>query len=116
MAVSLTFDSGIRWRPPTMNSPKLPSNDVRLSADSAGCPCNVTDTGDRRFLVMASKGNDGQFVANLILGWKKDKNFKRAVHQFQRLNCKSLGREIRESASRRPHYYSMRRHNQRRLL
>ncbi|XGW25546.1 hypothetical protein V3C99_006729 [Haemonchus contortus] len=90
--------------------------DVRLSADSNGCPCNVTDNGDRRYLVMASKGNDGQFTANLILPWKKDKNFKRAIHQFQRLNCKSLGREIRESASRRPHYYSMRRHNQKRLF
>ncbi|VDL70002.1 unnamed protein product [Nippostrongylus brasiliensis] len=94
----------------------IDDTDVRLSTDSAGCPCNVTDGGDRRFLVMASKGSDGQFVANLILPWKKEKNFKRAVHQFQRLNCKSLGREIRESASRRPHFYSMRRHNQRQVV
>ncbi|KAK6750764.1 hypothetical protein RB195_002621 [Necator americanus] len=94
----------------------IDDTDVRLSSDSSECPCNVTDGVERRFLVMASKNNDGQLVANLILPWKKEKGFKRAIHQFQRLNCKSLGREIRESASRRPHYYSMRRHNQRRLL
>ncbi|CAJ0602950.1 unnamed protein product [Cylicocyclus nassatus] len=87
--------------------------DVRLNADSSPCPCNITSTSDRRFLVMASKSNDGLLAANLILPWKKEKSFKRAIHQFQRLNCKSLGREIRESASRRPHYYTMRRHNQR---
>ncbi|VDM57723.1 unnamed protein product [Angiostrongylus costaricensis] len=94
----------------------LEDNDVRLSTNSSECPCNIIDGSERRFLVMASKSTDGKLVANLILPWKKDKNFRRAIHQFQRLNCKSLGREIRESASRRPHYYSMRRHNQRHLL
>ncbi|KAJ1363167.1 hypothetical protein KIN20_022963 [Parelaphostrongylus tenuis] len=94
----------------------LEDNDVRLSTSSSDCPCNIIDGPERRFLVMASKDADGKLVANLILPWKKDKNFRRAIHQFQRLNCKSLGREIRESASRRPHYYSMRRHNQRQLL
>ncbi|EYC27072.1 hypothetical protein Y032_0009g505 [Ancylostoma ceylanicum] len=47
--------------------------DVRLSSDSSECPCNITDGPERRFLVMASKSNDGQLVANLILPWKKEK-------------------------------------------
>ncbi|VDM71865.1 unnamed protein product, partial [Strongylus vulgaris] len=29
--------------------------DVRLNSDSSACPCNITDTSERRFLVMASK-------------------------------------------------------------
>ncbi|PAV89872.1 hypothetical protein WR25_18862 [Diploscapter pachys] len=89
----------------------IPETEIRLTADNSHCPCNVTASGERRVLVMANKQSDGHFQANLILPWKKDKNFKRAIHQFQRLNCKSLGREIRESASRRPQYYTLRRHN-----
>uniref|UniRef100_A0A8R1E5Q8 FZ domain-containing protein n=1 Tax=Caenorhabditis japonica TaxID=281687 RepID=A0A8R1E5Q8_CAEJA len=86
--------------------------EIRLSAESTGCPCNIsTKVKNEKFVVMASRQSDGNYLANLVLPWKKDKNFKRAVHQFQRLNCQSLGREIRESASKRPHYYEMRRHN-----
>ncbi|CAD6194605.1 unnamed protein product [Caenorhabditis auriculariae] len=85
--------------------------DIRLTTSTEGCPCNITIGRNQKMLVMASKSDDGSFTANLILPWNKEKNFKRAVHQFQRLNCQSLGREIRESASRRPHYYEMRRHN-----
>lgn len=50
-----------------------PPSEVRLSSDSSACPCNITDGPERRFLVMASKNNDGQLVANLILPWKKEK-------------------------------------------
>ncbi|CAI2352020.1 unnamed protein product [Caenorhabditis sp. 36 PRJEB53466] len=90
----------------------VPETEILLSAESTGCPCNVSSKAkNEKLLVMASRQPDGKYLANLVLPWKKDKNFKRAVHQFQRLNCQSLGREIRESASRRPHYYEMRRHN-----
>ncbi|CAI4224509.1 unnamed protein product [Auanema sp. JU1783] len=89
----------------------VPETEIRLSSDYRDCPCRVADESDKRFLIMASNVADGQLTANLVLPWKKDKNFKRAIHQFQKLNCKSLGREIRESASRRPHYYAMRKHN-----
>ncbi|CAB3409561.1 unnamed protein product [Caenorhabditis bovis] len=90
----------------------VPETEIRLSMESDGCPCNITTKAkNEKLLVMASRQSDGKYTANLILPWKKDKNFKRAIHQFQRLNCQSLGREIRESASRRPHYYEMRRHN-----
>lgn len=87
--------------------------EIRLSAESnGGCPCNLPAKGqNEKLLVMASRQPDGKYLANLVLPWQKEKNFKRAIHQFQRLNCQSLGREIRESASRRPHYYEMRRHN-----
>uniref|UniRef100_A0A8R1E6X0 FZ domain-containing protein n=1 Tax=Caenorhabditis japonica TaxID=281687 RepID=A0A8R1E6X0_CAEJA len=92
--------------------PAKETSEIRLSAESTGCPCNIsTKVKNEKFVVMASRQSDGNYLANLVLPWKKDKNFKRAVHQFQRLNCQSLGREIRESASKRPHYYEMRRHN-----
>uniref|UniRef100_A0A1I7SYW6 NTR domain-containing protein n=1 Tax=Caenorhabditis tropicalis TaxID=1561998 RepID=A0A1I7SYW6_9PELO len=88
-------------------------SEIRLSSETeSGCPCNLpVKSQNEKLLVMASRLSDGKYQANLILPWQKEKNFKRAIHQFQRLNCQSLGREIRESASRRPHYYEMRRHN-----
>ncbi|CAI5448848.1 unnamed protein product [Caenorhabditis angaria] len=92
----------------------VPITEIRLSADKTGCPCeNISNQPkNEKFLVMASRQQDGKYVANLILPFKKkDKNFRNAIRQFKRLNCQSLGREIRESASRRPHYYEMRKHN-----
>ncbi|VIO87231.1 Uncharacterized protein BM_BM7098 [Brugia malayi] len=51
---------------------------------------------------MADQNDRGDFIANLILPWRNtDKPFKRAIRSFRKLNCQSLGREIRESAYRR---------------
>ncbi|VDK56126.1 unnamed protein product [Anisakis simplex] len=70
-------------------------------SDENGCPCPVTGRKDVRFLIMADQNDKGDFVANLIMPWKnKDKPFKKAVRSFRKLNCQSLGREIRESAYR----------------
>ncbi|CAJ0587277.1 unnamed protein product, partial [Mesorhabditis spiculigera] len=86
--------------------------EIQLSAQGKDCPCEVLETTDKsaRVLIMANRDAHGHFVANLIVPWQKEKNFKRAVHSFQRLNCHSLGREIRESARRRPHAYHLRTH------
>uniref|UniRef100_A0A914X0C3 Uncharacterized protein n=1 Tax=Plectus sambesii TaxID=2011161 RepID=A0A914X0C3_9BILA len=70
------------------------------------CPCETVN-GEREdnqkgFLVMANQNPSGEYVANLILPWKKEKQFKRAVRMFRKLNCQSLGREIRERAVRDP--------------
>ncbi|TKR78348.1 hypothetical protein L596_019163 [Steinernema carpocapsae] len=59
-------------------------------------------SNDERYLIMANKSEQGIYVANLILPWQRnDKNFKKALRTFRKLNCQSLGREIRESAIRR---------------
>ncbi|VDN17698.1 unnamed protein product [Gongylonema pulchrum] len=69
---------------------------------SRGCPCHLSRTGDLRFLIMADQNDRGDFIANLILPWRNtEKPFKRAIRSFRKLNCQSLGREIRESAYRR---------------
>ncbi|VIO87230.1 Uncharacterized protein BM_BM7098 [Brugia malayi] len=74
---------------------------IHFSA-SRGCPCHFSATGDLRFLIMADQNDRGDFIANLILPWRNtDKPFKRAIRSFRKLNCQSLGREIRESAYRR---------------
>ncbi|VDM95850.1 unnamed protein product [Thelazia callipaeda] len=77
---------------------------IHFSANRA-CPCHLGGTGDHRFLIMADQNDRGDFIANLILPWKNtDKPFKRAIRSFRKLNCQSLGREIRESAYRRSLY------------
>ncbi|GMS84240.1 hypothetical protein PENTCL1PPCAC_6415 [Pristionchus entomophagus] len=86
---------------------------ISLSARGA-CPCELKKNApsNQRYLIMANKDSNGDLVATLVLPWQKEKNFKRAVHQFSRVNCKLLGREIRASASRRPHsLYALRKHN-----
>ncbi|GMT24711.1 hypothetical protein PFISCL1PPCAC_16008 [Pristionchus fissidentatus] len=86
---------------------------ISLSTGGA-CPCELKKnaSSNQRYLIMANKDGNGNLVATLILPWQKEKSFKRAVHQFSRVNCKSLGREIRASASRRPNsLYAMRKHN-----
>uniref|UniRef100_A0A914RRT7 FZ domain-containing protein n=1 Tax=Parascaris equorum TaxID=6256 RepID=A0A914RRT7_PAREQ len=73
---------------------------IHFSADR-GCPCPVSGSADARFLIMADQNEKGDFIANLILPWNNtDKPFKRAIRSFRKLNCQSLGREIRESAYR----------------
>lgn len=47
--------------------------EIRLSNNLSDCPCGVSGGTDERFLVMASKGNDGQLTASLVLPWSKDK-------------------------------------------
>ncbi|KAF7624786.1 hypothetical protein Mgra_00009939, partial [Meloidogyne graminicola] len=51
------------------------------------------------FLVMASeKRKNGEILnAKLIIPWKQEKNFKTSIRRFKKLNCNTLGREIRES-------------------
>ncbi|KAM3725722.1 Secreted frizzled-related protein [Dirofilaria immitis] len=74
---------------------------IHFSANR-GCPCHFSGSGDLRFLIMADQNDRGDFIANLILPWRNtDKPFKRAIRSFRKLNCQSLGREIRESAYRR---------------
>ncbi|VDP11347.1 unnamed protein product [Onchocerca flexuosa] len=74
---------------------------IHFSANR-GCPCHFSGTGDLRLLIMADQNDRGDFIANLILPWRNtDKPFKRAIRSFRKLNCQSLGREIRESAYRR---------------
>ncbi|VDM43843.1 unnamed protein product [Toxocara canis] len=73
---------------------------IHFSADR-GCPCPVNGSSDARFLIMADQNEKGDFIANLILPWNNtDKPFKKAIRSFRKLNCQSLGREIRESAYR----------------
>nr|CAD2191924.1 unnamed protein product [Meloidogyne enterolobii] len=51
------------------------------------------------FLVMASeKRRNGELLnAKLIVPWRQEKSFKQAIRRFKKLNCNTLGREIRES-------------------
>eukprot|EP00080_Pristionchus_pacificus_P015546 PDM75566.1 hypothetical protein PRIPAC_42743 [Pristionchus pacificus] len=76
---------------------------ISLSARGA-CPCELKKSApsNQRYLIMANKDVDDNLVATLILPWQKEKNFKRAVHQFSRVNCKLLGREIRYSTTPDP--------------
>ncbi|KAK0417465.1 hypothetical protein QR680_013026 [Steinernema hermaphroditum] len=77
---------------------QLPSQDV-FEDDSHSV--DPTSAVDDRYLIMANKVH-GIYVANLILPWQRnDKSFKKALRTFRKLNCQSLGREIRESAIRR---------------
>ncbi|KAL7071994.1 hypothetical protein ACQ4LE_008652 [Meloidogyne hapla] len=51
------------------------------------------------FLVMASeKRRNGELLnAKLIVPWRQEKSFKTAIRRFKKVNCNTLGREIRES-------------------
>ncbi|VDN57431.1 unnamed protein product [Dracunculus medinensis] len=74
---------------------------IHFSAER-GCPCPVDSSPDSRLLIMANQNDKGDLIANLILPWNNaDKPFKKAIRSFRKLNCQSLGREIRESAYRR---------------
>ncbi|MFH4974625.1 hypothetical protein AB6A40_001334 [Gnathostoma spinigerum] len=85
---------------------------IHFSADRH-CPCSVGKDLSAKFLIMANRNEKGDLIANLILPWNKsDKPFKRAIRSFQKLNCQSLGREIRESAYRRSaHHHSPHRYH-----
>ncbi|KAI1714823.1 fz domain-containing protein [Ditylenchus destructor] len=87
---------------------------IRLAESSAddeekNCPCPIPDKGAKNFLVMASEkrpgtvnveGKSRELVAKLVMPWKQDKTFKSAIRKFRKVNCSTLGREIRESVLR----------------
>uniref|UniRef100_A0A914EFK6 Secreted frizzled-related protein 1 n=1 Tax=Acrobeloides nanus TaxID=290746 RepID=A0A914EFK6_9BILA len=65
--------------------------------ESPNCPCEV---GKGTFLLMANETN-GNYIAKLIMPWdQKNQSFKGAIRKFRRVNCTTLGREIRESVLR----------------
>uniref|UniRef100_A0A0N5AKY5 NTR domain-containing protein n=1 Tax=Syphacia muris TaxID=451379 RepID=A0A0N5AKY5_9BILA len=74
--------------------------EVLISSKDQKCLCTVANRRkDNRFLVMANLTSDHQLIANLILPWnREDKAFKRAIKKFDKLNCKNLGRSIRQRA------------------
>ncbi|KAH7725513.1 sfrp2 [Aphelenchoides avenae] len=71
---------------------------VRLHTDDEdpSCRCNITKGNH---LVMAVVGRR-ELTAQLILPWTQDKNFKAAIRRLKKVNCTTLGREIRESVMR----------------
>uniref|UniRef100_A0A915ERM0 Secreted frizzled-related protein 1 n=1 Tax=Ditylenchus dipsaci TaxID=166011 RepID=A0A915ERM0_9BILA len=101
--------------PRAHRSPPVPAVDqaIRLSENSLDsedkrCPCPM-ERGGNNFLVMAtekrvasgnSEGGSRELVARLIMPWKHDKAFKGAIRKFRKVNCNTLGREIRESVLR----------------
>ncbi|VDD90101.1 unnamed protein product [Enterobius vermicularis] len=74
--------------------------EVLISTTDQKCPCPVDNSKkEDRFLVMANLTTNNELIANLILPWNNaDKPFKRAVRRFNKLNCKNLGRSIRQRA------------------
>uniref|UniRef100_A0AC35U6L9 Secreted frizzled-related protein 1 n=1 Tax=Rhabditophanes sp. KR3021 TaxID=114890 RepID=A0AC35U6L9_9BILA len=55
-------------------------------------------------LVMAEENKNGEFIAKLVMPWKKDnQEFKKTIKAIKKLNCHSLGREIRQSVFKRPY-------------
>uniref|UniRef100_A0A0N5A721 Secreted frizzled-related protein 1 n=1 Tax=Parastrongyloides trichosuri TaxID=131310 RepID=A0A0N5A721_PARTI len=69
--------------------------------ENGACSCKI-EKGNH--LIMASQLQDGTFVAKLIIPWKRDDiEFKKTIRSMKKLNCQSLGREIRQSVFRRPH-------------
>uniref|UniRef100_A0A1I7Y0E8 FZ domain-containing protein n=1 Tax=Steinernema glaseri TaxID=37863 RepID=A0A1I7Y0E8_9BILA len=84
--------------PTTVTPEQQPSQDTVEDDSRSSDPSGGIDD---RYLIMANKVQ-GIYIANLILPWQRhDKSFKKALRTFRKLNCHSLGREIRESAIRR---------------
>ncbi|VDP15675.1 unnamed protein product [Soboliphyme baturini] len=77
--------------------------DVKLQFDenNENCPCNMAKAQrKKRYLAMASQDSQGNYVLNLILPWRKEKQFKKALRMVRKLDCKTLGSQIRERARR----------------
>jgi len=65
------------------------------------CSCQLGNKKEQgNFLIMANEKNS-EVIAVLILPWKQDKAFKGAIRKFRKVNCNTLGREIRESVIRK---------------
>ncbi|KAL3114959.1 hypothetical protein niasHT_011395 [Heterodera trifolii] len=98
---------GVRNRSSAVASGDRPTQVIRLAEiGERRCQCRQWDTNKRNqqlpgnFLLMASeeRRNGAEFqAAKLIVPWKQEKAFKTAIRRFKRVNCNTLGREIRES-------------------
>ncbi|KRZ11728.1 Secreted frizzled-related protein 5, partial [Trichinella zimbabwensis] len=83
----------------------LRQNDVelklQLTENNENCPCSSAKAHrNKRYLAMAYHGRNGVLVLNLLLPWRKEKQFKKALKMFRKLDCKTLGTQIRERARR----------------
>ncbi|KAI6175621.1 Fz domain protein [Aphelenchoides bicaudatus] len=77
---------------------------VQISEDSdCQCPTSGKDRMAGNYLIMSQNANQAEtrpINARLLLPWLKHKVFKSAVRKFRKVNCGTLGREIRESVLR----------------
>ncbi|CAD5226956.1 unnamed protein product [Bursaphelenchus xylophilus] len=64
------------------------------------CPQKVRK-GPQNYLIMTDNKMNNILKARLLLPWQQDKVFKNAIKKFNKVDCNSLGREIRESAMKR---------------
>ena len=71
------------------------------------CSCGLLErvgkSGGNFLLMIGGGGSEGELLqAKLLLPWKaQDRAFKGTIRKFRKLNCNTLGREIRESVMRR---------------
>lgn len=77
-------------------------NLVRIAdlTERSDCNCPQKQT-NKAYLIMTDGKGGSELKARLILPWQQDKVFKNAVRKFGKVDCNSLGREIRESAMKR---------------
>ncbi|KHJ41783.1 fz domain protein [Trichuris suis] len=74
---------------------------LMLNEKNENCPCPVAKVHrNKRYLAMAYRNRQGTLVLNLLLPWRKEKQFKKALKMFRKLDCKTLGTQIRERARR----------------
>uniref|UniRef100_A0A5S6QXL6 Secreted frizzled-related protein 5 n=1 Tax=Trichuris muris TaxID=70415 RepID=A0A5S6QXL6_TRIMR len=84
------------------SSQQGPSEELKLMLNekNENCPCPVAKVHrNKRYLAMAYRSRQGALVLNLLLPWRKEK-FKKALRMFRKLDCKTLGTQIRERARR----------------
>ncbi|KRX90352.1 Secreted frizzled-related protein 5, partial [Trichinella pseudospiralis] len=68
---------------------------LQLTENNENCPCSSAKAHrNKRYLAMAYHGRNGVLVLNLLLPWRKEKVM------FRKLDCKTLGTQIRERARR----------------
>lgn len=77
-----------------------------------GCPQRPKEGQQASFLVMSSEGAGAVLRARLLLRWQHDRvsapgaasnlqTFKTTARRFNKVDCSTLGREIRESVFRK---------------
>ncbi|CAD5220040.1 unnamed protein product [Bursaphelenchus okinawaensis] len=68
----------------------------------AQCYCpQKSKKGPQNYLIMTDNRMNNILKARLLLPWQQDKVFKNAIKKFNKVDCDTLGKEIRESAMKR---------------